>query len=264
VTSIPEGDRVAVRYSVVIPVYNSASIVGATIEQAKTFFERRHLSYEIVAVNDGSRDGSWEVLRQAAVSGCTVTAISLAANRGQHTATLCGIAHATGAFVVTLDDDLQQPPAEIARLIEKAEEGHDLVCGRFRQDRGTVRRIASWVVGSLDRALFRKPGGFVFTSFRLLRRDVVDRLCDCRLPDPYLRGLLVRCASSPANAWVEHLPRTVGRSGYNAVAVARFGMRIFRTYWDLQRGALPRTPLAWDIREIVRPGCPVAADLTRP
>jgi glycosyltransferase involved in cell wall biosynthesis len=254
VTVITEADRQVLQYSVVIPVYNSAPIVGTTIEQARLFFERRHLSYEIIAVDDGSRDGSWDVLRRVARSGGTVTAIGLAANRGQHTATLCGLAHARGGSVVTLDDDLQHPPEEIARLIEKAEEGHDLVCGRFLQGRGHVRRMASLTVGGLDRALFHKPRGFVFTSFRLMRRDVVDRLCNYRLPDPYLRGLLVRCATSPANAWVEHRPRTVGRSGYNAVTVARFGARILRTCWDLHRPQTPTAPLAWDICEVVRPG----------
>ena len=258
------GNRGALHYSVVIPVFNSAPIVGTTIADVRRFFERRDLSYEIVAVDDGSRDGSWEALCRAARSGGPVTAIRLAANRGQHTATLCGMSYATGAWVVTLDDDLQHPPEEIARLIEKAGQGHDLVCGRFLQSRGMVRDLASLAVGALDRMLFHKPRGFVFTSFRLIRRDVVDRLCDYRLPDPYLRGLLVRCAASPANAWVDHRPRLVGRSGYNAVAIARFGARILRTYRDLQRPRTPAAPLAWDIREIVRPGGPVAEAVAAP
>jgi polyisoprenyl-phosphate glycosyltransferase len=252
---------VAPCYSVVIPVYNSAPIVGETIQQVQRFFERHQLSYEIIAVDDRSHDGSWAVLSRAAQASETVTAIGLGANRGQHTATLCGMAYAKGEFIVTLDDDLQHPPEEIARLIEKAGEGHDFVCGRFLQSRGRVRRVASLAVGGLDRVLFHKPRGFVFTSFRLIQRDVVDRLCDYRLPDPYLRGLLVRCALSPANAWVENRPRQVGRSGYNAVAVARFGERILRTYRDLQWRRLPASPLAWTIREVVRPGRPLESVL---
>jgi polyisoprenyl-phosphate glycosyltransferase len=261
---VPEIGRVSPRYSVVIPVYNSAPIVGATIDRVRGFFERRHLSYEIIAVDDGSRDGSWEILCRAAMAVGTVTAIGLAANRGQHTATLCGIAHAAGEFVVTLDDDLQQPPEEIARLIDKAGEGHDFVCGRFRQDRGPLRWLASSSVGLLDRALFHRPKGFVSTSFRLLRRDVVDRLCGYRLPDPYLRGLLVRCASTPANAWVEHRPRPIGQSGYNVVSTARFAVRILRTYRDLRRGWTPASPLAWDVRQIVRSGDAAGAGVARP
>ncbi len=104
-----------------------------------------------------------------------MTAVDLASNHGQHTATFCGLALSTGDFVVTLDDDMQQSPDEIARLIEKAEAGHDLVCGQFRRTGAPIRRFGSWTIGLLDRLLLDKPAGFVFSSFRLMRRDVVDR-----------------------------------------------------------------------------------------
>jgi glycosyltransferase involved in cell wall biosynthesis len=224
---------------VVIPVFNSADIVGTTIRQTIAFFETHGWSCEIIAVNDASTDRSWEVLcEMARTTGC-VTAIDLASNHGQHAATLFGLARTTGDFVVTLDDDLQQPPDQIARLIEQAEKGHDLVCGQFRQAGTPLRRLGSRTVGLLDRWLFHKPQGFVFTSVRLMRREVVDRLCAYGLRDPYLRGLLVRCASRPSNVWVEHRPRSVGHSGYDVIKIARFGMTMARTYLELKRGALP-------------------------
>ena len=86
------------RYSVVIPVYNSALTVGATIAETIAFFERHDWSCEIIAVNDGSTDGSWELLRDLARSSTSVTAIDLASNCGQHAAPLCGLARATGDF----------------------------------------------------------------------------------------------------------------------------------------------------------------------
>ena len=238
------------RYSVVIPVYNSAQIVGATIAQTIAFFEHHGWSCEIIAVNDGSTDRSWEVLREMARERTCVTAVDLVSNCGQHTATFCGLSLTEGDFVVTLDDDLQQPPDEIARLIEKAEEGYDLVCGRYRRV-GAVRRLGGWTIELLDRWLFHKPAGFVFSSFRLMRRDVVERLREYRAPDPYPRGLLVRCASSPANVWVDHRPRAVGRSGYDAIAFARFGLRMLRTYWELKRGGWRSPQAVIEIREVV-------------
>jgi glycosyltransferase involved in cell wall biosynthesis len=239
------------RFSVVIPVFNSARTVGTTIARTIAFFERHGWSCEVIAVNDGSTDGSWNVLREAARTTTCVTAIDLAFNHGQHAATLCGLAHTTGDFIVTLDDDLQQPPEEIARLIEKAEEGHDFVCGRFRPAGSPVRRIGSWTIGLLDRCLFHKPAGFVFTSFRLMRRDVVDRLCGYRLRDPYLRGLLVLCATTPSNVWVEHRPRAVGRSGYDAIKIARFVANMMRTYRDLERDGREWAPARVEVREIL-------------
>jgi len=232
-------------------VFNSAAIVGTTIRQTIAFFERHGWSCEIIAVNDGSSDRSWEVLCETVRTTTCVTAIDLAANHGQHAATIFGLARTTGDFVVTLDDDLQQPPDQIARLVEQAEEGHDLVCGRFRQAGTPVRRLGSRAIGLLDRWLFHKPQGFVFTSFRLMRRDVVDRLCAYRLRDPYLRGLLVRCAARPSNVWVEHRPRSVGRSGYDASKVARFGMTMVRTYLELRRSALRSPAPIIEIREVV-------------
>jgi glycosyltransferase involved in cell wall biosynthesis len=240
-----------VRYSVVIPVYNSARIVGTTIAQTIAFFERHDWSCEIIAVNDGSTDRSWEVLREMARARTCVTAVDLVSNYGQHTATFCGLTLTAGDFVVTLDDDLQQPPCEIARLIEKAEEGHDLVCGRYRRVGAPVRRLGSWAIGLLDRWLFHKPASFVFSSFRLMRRDVVERLCEYRAPDPYLRGLLVLCASSPANVWVDHRPRPVGRSGYDVIKFARFGLRMLRTCWELKRGGWQSPQAVIEIREVV-------------
>lgn len=248
------------RYSVVIPVYNSAPIVATTIAQTTEFFERRGLSYEIIAVNDGSTDRSWEVLCEIALASLCLTAVDLASNHGQHTATFCGLTLATGDFVVTLDDDMQQPPGEIARLIEKAEEGHDLVCGRFRRTGPPLRRVGSWIIEQVDRRLFNKPNGFVFSSFRLMRRDVVERLYDYRGRDPYLRGLLVLCASNPANVWVEHRPRPLGRSGYDAIKIARFGMRMFRTYWELNRGGAQPPHPAIEIREVVGLGRVVTSE----
>jgi len=240
------------RYSVVIPVFNSAPIVGTTIAQTIDYFERHGLSCEIIAVNDGSTDRSWEVLRETARTTMCVTAIDLASNYGQHAATLCGLTRTTGDFVITLDDDLQQPPDEIARLIDKAGEGHDLVCGRFRHAGAPARWLGSWTIGLLDRWLFNKPAGFVFTSFRLMRRDVVERLRGYRLRDPYLRGLLVLCASNPSNVWVEHRSRLVGRSGYDAIKIARFGVGMFRTYRALKRGALLSPQPIIEVREVVR------------
>lgn len=203
-------------YSVVIPVFNSRDIVGETIRQTASFFESRGLSYEIIAVNDGSRDGSWPVLEELARDNPCVVAIDLLRNAGQHNANLCGFRASRGTWLVTMDDDLQNPPEEISKLIEKASEGYDLVLGRFIEKRHAgYRRLGSRLVRLINQRIFGQEKDLVLSNFRLMHRDVVDRICAYRGPFPYIPGLCLRFSGKRANATVEHHPRSVGQSNYN-------------------------------------------------
>src|SRR5512139_755846 len=91
------------KFSVVIPVYNSEGIVGRVIEQTMDFFQSRNWAYEIILVNDGSRDRSWEVISAKALGCPQITAINLMRNYGQHTAVYCGFKYSTGDYVITID-----------------------------------------------------------------------------------------------------------------------------------------------------------------
>jgi glycosyltransferase involved in cell wall biosynthesis len=218
-------------YSVVIPVYNSAGIVATTLERTARFFEDRGLSYEIVAVNDGSRDASWEVVREAALKSPRITAINLLRNYGQHHANMCGFTHATGEWIVTLDDDMQNPPEEIAHLIEAAAAGHDLVIGRFREKRHPFyRRLGTRLIRAVNRRIFGSPRELVLTNFRLIRRDVVDRILGYRTSYPYVPGLALMFATSPVNAWVEHREREVGKTNYGLYKILKLVATILFNY----------------------------------
>jgi len=218
-------------YSVVIPVYNSAGIVGTTLEQTVRFFEERGLSYEIVAVNDGSRDNSWDVLREAALKNPRITAINLLRNYGQHHANMCGFTHAAGEWIVTLDDDMQNPPEEMGHLIEAAKPGHDLVIGRFKEKRHPFyRRLGTRLIRAVNRRIFGSPRELVLTNFRLIRRDVVDRILGYRTSYPYVPGLALMFATSPVNAWVEHRERTVGKTNYGLYKIVKLVATILFNY----------------------------------
>jgi glycosyltransferase involved in cell wall biosynthesis len=218
-------------YSVVIPVYNSAGIVATTLARAARFFEDRGLSYEIVAVNDGSRDQSWEVVREAALKNPRITAVNLLRNYGQHHANMCGFTHAAGEWIVTLDDDMQNPPEEIAHLIEAAAQGHDLVIGRFKEKRHPLyRRLGTRLIRAVNRRIFGSPRDLVLTNFRLIRRDVVDRILGYRTSYPYVPGLALMFATSPVNAWVEHREREVGRTNYGLYKIVKLVATILFNY----------------------------------
>jgi glycosyltransferase involved in cell wall biosynthesis len=202
--------------SVVIPVFNSEELIPLTLDACRAFLDASGLDYEVICVNDGSADGSWAVLQRQVALHPRLVALDLLRNYGQHTAVLCGLAEAKGSLIVTLDDDLQNPPAEMEHLLAAAAEGHDAVFGAYRRkEHGWVRRQGSRIVDRVNTRVFRKPGGLVLSNFRLLRRDVVDRILAHHTHHPYINGLAVLYAKSPINVVVEHRARGSGKSGYD-------------------------------------------------
>jgi glycosyltransferase involved in cell wall biosynthesis len=225
-------------YSVVIPVYNSAKIVGLVIERTRAFFALHGLSYEIILVNDGSRDASWSVIATQATQYPEVIAINLLRNYGQHNAVFAGIQQSRGQHVITIDDDLQNPPEEIIHLIDTMRDGnHDVVFGRFVQKQHSlVRRLGSGMIRQMNNRIFMCPSDIVPTNFRLIRREVVDRMLGYRTAYPYTTGLALMFAQSVGNAWVKHQERHEGKSNYNVVRIMSLVLRILFNYsiWPLR------------------------------
>ncbi|HEY9871013.1 MAG TPA: glycosyltransferase family 2 protein [Candidatus Obscuribacterales bacterium] len=217
--------------SVVIPVYNSSNTVPEVIRRTAAVLEQGGWSYEIIAVDDGSTDGSWDVLQKEAVNNPRVTVIGLVKNYGQHPALLCGLAHSSGDYVVTIDDDLQNPPEEIVRLLEKGREGYDLVCGRFyKKQHELYRRLGSRLIALVNEKIFRKPRHFYLTNFRLMERRLVDRICAYQTAFPYVNGLACMLAGRMANVWVEHHARRDGESRYSLGRILTLVLTILFNY----------------------------------
>ncbi|RPH63188.1 MAG: glycosyltransferase [Chloroflexi bacterium] len=220
------------KYSVVIPVFNSAGIVGQVIDQTGAFFSQHGWDYEIILVNDGSRDKSWEVISQKARENPHVVAINLMRNYGQHTAVYCGFEHSTGDFVITIDDDLQNPPEEIIHLIDKmGEGGYDTILGRFKQKRhSNVRNLGSYGIRLINNRIFHCPKDIVPTNFRLIRREVIERILQYHTAYPYITGLVLMFSGRIGNAWVEHRERQEGKSNYNFYKIMSLVLRILFNY----------------------------------
>ena len=218
-------------YSVVVPVYNSEAFVGTTVDQILAFFAASGLRHELVLVNDGSSDGSWEVIAERARRDSRVVAVDLLRNYGQHRANLAGFREATGDFVITMDDDLQNPPDQILPLIARALEGHDLVFGRFdRKQAPGYRRWGSTVITHINRRLFDQRSDLAITNFAILRREVVDRICRSRTAHPYITGEALLHSRSPADVLVRHDPRTAGTSGYSLPRLLQLVATILFSY----------------------------------
>jgi glycosyltransferase involved in cell wall biosynthesis len=214
-SAIPHASRDFL-YSVVIPVYNSEQVVGSTITRILEVFEEAGLRHEIILVNDGSRDRSWDVIAERARTTPHVVAVNLLRNYGQHHANLAGMREATGDYVITMDDDLQNPPDQALLLIEKAMAGHDVVFGRFeRKQAPGYRRIGSKLINVVNRRVFAQPPDLAVSNYRVLRKDVVERICQSRTAHPYITGQALLYSSNAADVLVRHDARPVGKSNYS-------------------------------------------------
>jgi glycosyltransferase involved in cell wall biosynthesis len=228
-------------YSVVIPVFNSERIVATTIDRTVEVFRDAGLRLELILVNDGSEDRSWEVIAEKARTTPGVVAVDLLTNYGQHHANVVGLRESTGDYVITMDDDLQNPPDQALLLIERAMEGYDVVFGRFETKQAAgYRRLGSRLIGLINRRVFGQPANLSVSNFRILRRDVVQRIINSRTAHPYITGQALMYSSNRANVDVRHDPRPVGSSNYNLLRIVRLVATILFSYssFPLRLGAL--------------------------
>lgn len=216
VSALPLTPARGSKISVVIPAYRSEGVIARTLDRLVAELDRAGHEFEIVVVNDGSPDNVWDVIRACAAREPRIKAISLIKNYGQHAANFVGFRFVTGDCVVTMDDDLQNPPEEIAKLVDKWREGYDFVVGRFeRKQHSGMRRLGTAMMHLINKRIFNGPEGFEHTNFRLIDRSVVDRMNAFKGRYPYTSGLAMIFCNRPVNVTVQHAPRLSGSSNYN-------------------------------------------------
>ena len=211
-----KGSDSAPDVSVVVPVYCSAKTLPTLFTRLQATLDATGRAYELVFVEDGSTDNSWHVLEDLqAASPCHVLAVRLMRNFGQHNALMCGFHQCRGRFVVTLDDDLQNPPEEIPKLIDAIETtGLDVVYGRYRAKRHAMgRNLGSALINTFFRRVFRT--NVTVGCFRIIRHEVVHNILCYNLNFTYIDGLLAWNTQRIGEVEVDHHPRREGRSGYS-------------------------------------------------
>jgi glycosyltransferase involved in cell wall biosynthesis len=203
------------KLSVVIPVYNSATMLGTLIERLTTVLERRGGDYEVLLVNDGSGDSSWSRIAQLCTQDPHLRGLNLMRNYGQHNATLAGVRAARGEVVITLDDDLQNPPEEIPKLLAKLAEGSDVVYGTpIEGHRGFWRDVVTWLTKRALRAAIGSDIAMKTGGFRAFRAELREGFAAFEGPNPNLDVLLSWSTSKYAAVPVAHHVRMEGQSGY--------------------------------------------------
>ena len=217
--------------SIVVPVYRGAATVGRLVEALSEL--RPDGGMEIILVNDGSPDASaavcQELLREARLP---LIYIEHARNFGEHNAVMTGLRHACGDYVITMDDDLQNPPEEVVRLYDHARLGRwDVVYTRFRTKRhARWRNLGSRFANRAADWLLDKPKGLYLSSFRCMSAFVVRSVTSYGGPYPYIDGLVMQVTQRIDSIEVSHLPRLEGRSNYTLRRLVRLWLNLATSF----------------------------------
>jgi glycosyltransferase involved in cell wall biosynthesis len=223
--------------SVIVPVYNSQGTLPELVRRVGVALDELVDGHEIVLVNDGSHDGSWGVIEELVGAWPQVRGIDLMRNYGQHNAILAGLRAARGEVVVTLDDDLQHPPEEIAKLLARISEGADVVYGVPRAEQhGILRDLASQVTKlALQSAMGAKTARQV-SAFRALRTQLRDAFASYQGSFVSIDVLLTWATTRFGAVVVEHRPREIGKSNYTFGKLITHAVNMMTGFgvWPLQ------------------------------
>ena len=213
----------AVDVSVVIPVFNEEAGLQALFDRLYPALDALGVAYEIVFINDGSRDRSAAILKDQFARRPDVTRVVLFnGNYGQHMAIMAGFAHVRGRRAITLDADLQNPPEDIAKLLAAMDAGHDYV-GSIREKREDVwwRRLASRAMNRLRERITRIRMTDQGCMLRGYSRDVINAVNSCTEVNTFIPALAYTFSHNPTEVHVGHEERSAGESKYSLYQLIR-------------------------------------------
>lgn len=205
------------KISFVVPCYNSENTIEKVIEEVDTTIKKQEdYSYEVILVNDCSKDNVWNKIKQICEKNKNVKGVSFAKNFGQHAALIAGYKYVSGDIVVSIDDDGQIPVDEVFSLIEKIEEGYDVVYASYANKKHSFfRNIGTKLNNFMCEKLLKKPKELMITSYFAAKKFIIDEVVKYNNPYTYVPGLVLRTTNNIASVPVKHRQREVGSSGYN-------------------------------------------------
>jgi glycosyltransferase involved in cell wall biosynthesis len=217
--------------SLVIPVYNGSRTIGPLVEQAVKI--SGSTSFEIVLVNDGSEDDSEVVCAELAKKfPQSVTFVHLSRNFGEHSAVLAGFTQARGRYVAVLDDDGQNPPEEVVRMLDELKrKNYDVVYGHYIEKKHSrFRNLGSRFNDRIATLMLHKPKDLYLSSFKVMNRFLVNEIIKYRGPYPYTDGLIYRVTRNIGQIPVEHRASQSGPSRYTLRRLVRLWLNMFLNF----------------------------------
>lgn len=219
--------------TIVVPVYGGHAALAELRERLSVSMLSAGLAWELILVDDRGRPESWAAIRTLAQTFPEVTGLRLSRNFGQHAATICGIEHARGNWIVTMDDDLEHPPEAIASMLQAGNEETPLVYGLFpRRTHSGVRNLSSELMRWTLKRAFPDLNEH-YSSFRAIHAPLARQLTGFRLARPYIDGMLSWMTSSAKTVEVVHGERQHGESAYTWRKLISHAVNIFVTFSHL-------------------------------
>lgn len=218
------------KISIVIPVYGGEKtigpLVGGLLDHLGHAFE-----VEFVLVNDASPDGAGAVCRALAAENPNIKFLDLSRNFSEHNAVMAGLNHCTGDHAVIIDDDFQNPPEEVIKLVREIENGYDVVFSYYeRKHHHPLRNLGSWFNNRIASILIGKPRDLYLSSFKALNRFVINEITKYDGPYPYVDGLILRVTRNYSRVLVQHRPRGEGKSGYTLRKLVSLWLNMFTNF----------------------------------
>ena len=218
------------KITIVIPCYNSEKTIRKVVELVMAEFEKTEkYTCEFVLVNDGSRDDTYEEIKRLGAEYTNVKGVNLLRNFGQHNALMAALHYAKGDFILGMDDDMQTHPSQIFKLIQKMEEGYDLVYGCYPKKKNSfAKNLTSKFNEVSSGILLGRPKHIVSSNFWMITRQVRDEVVKYDSFNPYIDGIFYRTTHNIGNVEVEHFKREVGTSNYTLKKL----MKLWLAYWN--------------------------------
>ena len=219
--------------SYVIPCYRSENTLPGVIDELNSTMKEMaaDYDYEIICVNDGSPDNTWNVIRRLCSLNANMTGINFAKNFGQHAALMAGLNQTKGDIVVCLDDDGQTPACEVGKLLDAIDQGADAVYARYEHKKHSAfRNFGSAMNEWMLHVMLGKPNELFVSSYFAVRRFVVDEMCKYKGSYPYVIGLVLRTTRNIVNVDINHRARTEGSSGYTLAKLLKLWMNGFTAF----------------------------------
>lgn|SRR5215469_7805967 len=221
----PHGQEV--NLSIVIPFYRSADCLESLVAAIDDSLLCAGICYEIILVNDGSPDKSWDVIERLCQRHANVVGIDLRRNFGQDNALLTGIRMARGERIAVMDDDLQHDPKDLPRLLRALEPAFDVMYGDFRKKHHKLwKRLGSWFNGKVAEWVLQKPKDIYLSPYKVFRKGVADLICEYHGAEPYIDGHLLQVTSRITHIPVDHRPRCSGQTTYTLSRSIRVWARV--------------------------------------